>query len=426
MNMHTSPPPSHIWHPYTRHSAVEAGLPVMVRGEGCYLFDDAGKRYVDAVSSWWCCALGHGDPRIVDAICEQTAKLQHSILGNLSHPMAEALATELCGWMPSPDRHVHFASDGAGAVEIALKVALQAHHQAGHPERTQFLSLQSAYHGDTLGTVGLGYLEGFHAAFAPVLRRAEQIPVPPFDGEETCCRTRAEEIFARHGAQAAALVVEPMCQGASGMRLYPAEFLRHLGDLCRRYEVLLIADEIAMGFGRTGRNFAFEHAGLDPDIVCVGKALSAGALPISAAVVKDALYRQFADTPADHTFYHGHTFAGNPIAAAAAVAALRAYRNEDLPGRARHMEAVLREILAPLEHCPQVVDIRLLGAMAAVELDPGTEATLPRRIQDHLVDEGILIRPLGRVLYLMPPLVIPEALLRSTAEAFTEAIQRVS
>lgn len=426
MFMHSVSP---IWHPYTRLSTLEeAPLPVIVRGEGVYLFDAEGRRYLDAISSWWACALGHGHPAVVEAIRRQAVELQHSILGNLSHPRAIELAEALAAWMPDPRVKIHFASDGASAVEAALKIALQYFHNTGRPQRRRILSLQDAYHGDTLGAMSAGYLEHFHAPFREVLFRAERLPVPRSAAGLPAAVARAREVFASCGGEAAALIVEPLCLGAAGMVLYPPDYLQALAGLCREHGVLLIDDEIAMGFGRTGRAFAFEHApGVRPDIVCVGKALSAGYLPISAAIVREDIHATFADRPVDRTFQHGHTFAGNPIAAAAACAALRVYREERLIERAAGLGVRLREWLAPLAALPQVAEVRTLGLIGAVELRPDAAPPSveprPVRVRRALLRRGILARPLGPVVYLMPPLVIPEDTLHGLCAELGAAIR---
>lgn len=417
----------HVWHPYTRFSAMDdEPLPVIVRGEGIHLVDDRGNRWVDAISSWWCCALGHGHPRVVEAIRRQAGDLQHSILGNLAHPAAARLAARLAGRMPDPRVHVHFASDGASAVEAALKIALQYAHNTGRPERTDLLAMQGAYHGDTLGAVSVGFLDAFHAPFRHVLRPAAQVPVPASPADEAACIEAARGVFAAHGGRVAALIVEPLCQGAAGMRMHSPAFLRSLAGLCRAEGALLIADEIATGFGRTGTWFAFDQAGIVPDIVCVGKALAAGYLPISAAIVRDGIHSTFADTPADRTFYHGHTFAGNPIAAAAALAAMDVYEEEGIPARAAVIGAKLAEWMAPLARLPQVSEVRTLGLIGAVELRPDPPGTggepRARRVRRRLHERRILSRPLGNVVYLMPPLVIAEDALRGLVEALHEAV----
>lgn len=434
----------HLWHPYTRFSSLERGFPVIVGGRGIFLHGRDGRRYLDAISSWWACALGHGHPRVVRAIRQQAAVLQHSILGHLTHPGAVALAGRLARLMPTPDRHVLFSSDGASAVEAALKIALQYGHQAGASRRTLLAHLADSYHGDTLGAVAVGYLEAFHRPFKPVLVPGVPLPLPGADparrlwrpalddgaltAAEQAAWQQARRVLERNGRRIAALIVEPICQGAAGMRMYSPAYLRKLAALCRAHHILLIADEIATGFGRTGRWFAFEHAGVDPDIVCVGKALSAGYLPISAAIVKDRIYRTFADTPADHTFYHGHTFSGNPIAAAAALAALEIIEERDLPARAREMERRIARAWQPLAEFPAVLQVRCLGAIGAIEFRSSPRQPGSARAQladERLRREGVLTRPLGPVLYVMPPLTIPWAwldrLLRQVAAAVTAA-----
>ncbi|HBA83653.1 MAG TPA: adenosylmethionine--8-amino-7-oxononanoate transaminase [Verrucomicrobia bacterium] len=413
----------HLWHPYTRFSTFETKpLPVIVRGKGLYLFDADGNRYIDAISSWWACALGHGNDRIKDAIGNQADCLQQSILGNLSHPAAIELAGKLAGLMPRPNRHVLFSSDGASAVEAALKIAVQYGHNIGQPTRRRLAYLRDAYHGDTLGAVSVGFLESFHKPFKSILFPALSIPVPYRKEDERACLAEATHLFDQHTDEIAALIVEPLCQGAAGMKMYSAQYLRQLAALCREREVLLIVDEIATGFGRTGRMFAFEHAGIDPDIVCVGKALSAGYLPISAAIVKDDIYAAFSDQPVDHTFYHGHTFCGNPIAAAAALEALRIYEEIDIAAQARRIEALLKEALTPLSALPFVTDVRCLGAIGAVEL---SSRELVQTAKMALLEQRILARPLGQVVYLMPPLNTPDEHIKNLVNVFAQIVRSV-
>ena len=412
---------AHVWHPYTRASSLAAGpVPVIVRGEGIYLIDEQGRRFVDAISSWWCAALGHGHPRLVAAIQRQAAELQHSILANLTHPQAAELAGRLARLMPTPDRHVLFASDGASAVEQALKIAVQYGSNIGRPRKQKFACLHGAYHGDTFGAMAVGYLDEWHRPFRGLLAEAVQIgSLELGDGSwEKRLKAQKDEL--------AAVIVEPLCLGAAGMRMYPAAALRAMGDWCAANEVLLIVDEIAMGFGRTGRMFAFEHAGLDPDLVCVGKALTGGALPMSATIVKDVLYAAFTDRPVDHTLQHGHTFCGNPIAAAAANEALRLYEEIDAPSRAAQLGARLASHLEPLRGRTGIADVRGLGLIGVVELEPESHPTpvsRAHRIRIRLQDEGILLRPLGNVLYLMPPLTISEQELDDLSLRFSEAVR---
>lgn len=385
---------AHVWHPYTRRSTADrSDFPVIVRGEGIHLVDGDGRRYVDAISSWWCCALGHGRPEVVEAIRRQALDLQHSILGHLTHPNAVSLAARLAHRMPTPDRHVLFASDGSSAVEQALKICLQYWANRGDTRRQRFACLAGAYHGDTLGAMGVGYVEAFHRPFRPVLAEAIAIPFP--GAAVQMPDALADEI--------AAVIVEPLCLGAAGMKMYGPERLAEIEAWCRARGIPLIVDEIAMGMGRTGRWFAFEHAGVDPDIVCLGKALTAGYLPLSATIVRDSIYQTFTD---EHTLQHGHTFCGNPIAAAAALATLDVFERDSIVERARQTGERLRELAEPLRSLKGVVDVRCLGLLAAVELVP-VEGR-PRRIREALLRRGVLLRPIGDVVYVMPPLTITE------------------
>ena len=444
--METRPAPSFyqtldrqsLWHPYTRFSAGNnVPLPVITHGEGVYLYDDEGRKYLDAISSWWACNLGHGHPRIVEAIVRQARELQHSILGNLSHPRAIELAAMITGLFPD-DRRVMFASDGSSAVEAALKIALQYWHNIGQTGKTRFVSLDFAYHGDTLGAVSVGYLDHFHKPFKPVLFPVFQAPSPCcgtcafHESEQVClgeCFDTMRAIVREHAHELAAVIIEPMCQGSGGMRLQNPDYLRRLAQLCQEEGVLLIADEIAVGMGRTGRMWACDHAGVLPDIVCLGKSLSAGYLPISAAVVRAPIYETFRDAPEDHTFYHGHTFAGNPIAAAAAVETLKVYEEEAIVRQADVMGRILAEELQVLATIPGVRNVRSLGMIGVVELEEDKEGRGTQRavrVRDRLRANGILLRPLGSVIYVMPPLITPEPVLRYLVQAVGKVIQESS
>lgn len=410
-----------VWHPYTRFSELKAGLPVIVRGRGPYLYDADGRRLLDAVSSWWACNLGHGNRRVIAAIRRQAGKLQHSILGNLTHPAAAELAGRIAGLMPGRKRRVMFASDGASAVEAALKMALQYWHNTGRPERNRFACLDHAYHGDTIGAMSVGYLESFHKPFAPVVFGALRAESPHCAAcvhgrrPETCrleCLESMRGIFRKHGKRLAAVIIEPLCQGAGGMRMHPPKYLSALSGLCRRHGTLLIADEIAVGMGRTGRMFACDHASVDPDIMCIGKGLSAGYLPISAAVARESIYMTFGDAPADNTFYHGHTYCGNPIACAAALETLDIYRDSGIVKLAGSNGRILAGEMKSLESLPGVSAVRCLGMIAALDVPN------PRAVRQRLLlDYGIMVRPLGKTVYLMLPLNTQPSVIRSTVRA---------
>ena len=417
-----------LWHPYTRRSVFDAtDFPVIERGEGIYLYDTDGRQYLDAISSWWACNLGHSRPELVDAIRRQAGVLQHSILGNMSHPSAIELAERIGGLFPD-HRRVFFSSDGASAVEAGLKIAVQFWHNVGRPEKCRFVSLAGAYHGDTLGAVSVGFMESFHRPFRSLVAPALQAEAPccgacKYGGNETNCDLECFEsmraIISGHAGELAAAIVEPLCQGASGMRIYSPRYLAALGQLCRETNVLLFCDEIAVGMGRTGKMFASEHAHVLPDIVSIGKGLSGGYLPISATVVTDAIYQTFSDVPGDNTFYHGHTFAGNPIAAAVSIEVLDIYRREGIVERAAASGKTLAEAMQAVSTLDCVSNIRCLGMIAAAQL---TSRDIAQRAGKMLLDQGLLVRPLGNVIYLMLPLITSEQVILATVDQLARAI----
>ncbi len=446
-----------LWHPYTRFSQAGA-LPVIVRGEGPYLVDIDGRRYLDAISSWWACALGHGQPRVIEAIRRQAGELQHSILGNLTHPRAIELADRLARLVegavrrgqgaaeldedypetpePTDAWRVLFASDGASAVEAALKIAVQYWFNQGQTEKRLFAALRLGYHGDTLAAMSAGFVPSFHAPFAgvvfPVLQAASPCCgtcawglTPEFCG--SACLEELRLVLRSHAHELAALIVEPLCMAAGGMRIYAPECLRQMAKICADNRVLLIVDEVAMGFGRTGRMFAFQHAGIRPDIICLGKALSAGYLPISATLARREIADTFSDLPVDRTLCHSHTFSGNPIAAAAALATLDLFRDERVVAQAVAGGALLVAELAPLAERAGVRNVRTLGMIAAVELDPAPDAAAESaraaRLRERLRADGALVRPLGPVLYVMPPLTAPPEALRALAQSLVRAVE---
>ena len=417
---------NHIWHPYTKHSEVETGLLHFEKSEGIYLIDQNGDKYVDAVSSWWSCALGHSYPRLVKALKKQADQLQHTILGHITHPKALSVAQKLAQLMPSPDRHVHFASDGSCAIEAAMKIALQYWANSNLTEKKYFASLREGYHGDTLNAVSVGYIETFHKPFKEMLPGTLRLPVPPYDGAYEQCIEIAEHELTRQRDQLAALIVEPLCQGSAGMRIYSKQYLKRLAEICSKNNILLIVDEIATGFGRTGKMFAFEHAEIDPDIVCVGKALSGGYLPISGAIVKDSIYNTFSDIPKDQTFYHGHTFAGNPLSAAVADEALDIYHEIEIATLAARTGQALESVLKTLEGHPSVKEIRCLGMIGAVELHQNQHIKgkkIANSIKIKMLEKGYLIRPLGNILYLMMPLIATKEEVEAAANQLVETIK---
>ncbi len=428
-----------IWHPLTPHSAAEQEpFPFITRGEGIYLFDAEGNRYVDAISSWWTCNIGHSHPWVVEAIQRQAAELQHSILAKRSHPRAVELASRLLNLLNDERSHVVFAGDGASAVEASLRIAVQYWYNIGRPERYRFAALKAGYHGDTFGAMSVGYVEDFHAPYRNLLFDTYQAERPfcaecPYgetpDECDTPCFESMESIIEKHGEELCAVIVEPLLQGAGGMNIYPAAYLRKLSELCQRYNILLIADEIATGFGRTGSMFAFQQAGIRPDILCLGKNLSGGTLPLSAAVVSDHIFNAFTDTEGkDGTFYHGHTFAGNPIACAAGLACLDVFQDQQLVHRTNQLGQQLKDRLDDFRNIQGVTNIRTLGMLGAFDLEAtenGSGAERAQMLSGLLYRNGVLLRPLGNVVYLMLPLIIGEEELEHTVERVYNAAFQV-
>lgn len=424
----------HLWHPYTDIGAYESGPFLCIeRANGIYLYDQHGRALMDGIASWWACALGHSHPRLVQAIQEQASVLQHSILGKLTHPKAIGLAARLAAIAPGDLNHVYFASDGSSAVEAALKMVLQYWVHAGKPERREFVYLEEGYHGDTLGAISVGFVQQFHRPFEHAIRRAHMAPSPhcsccAYDQVTDHCALRAfegmEALIRAHHAELAAVIVEPLCQGAAGMRMYPAEYLRRLRALCDEYDIFLIADEVAVGFGRTGAMWACETAGIVPDLMCLGKALTGGYLPMSATIVTDRIYDGFrGDGTTDRTFYDGHTFCGNPITAALALATLDVFEEEHVLPSAEAGAVQMRSGFAELAKRSDIHFAKTLGmiGMAAVHANAGGAARA-RRVAHHALERGLYIRPLGEVIYLWPPLTTTTEELARMFEILDDAL----
>ena len=426
----------HIWHPYTEITSFEAAeFPIVERAIGCVLYDIEGRELLDGISSWWCVNLGHSHPRLVKAIQDQAAQLQHVLLGGMSHPRAIELAERLARIAPAGLGHAMFASDGSCAVEAAIKIAMQYWTNLGQTGRTRLISLEGGYHGDSLGAVGAGYIDQFHRPFREALHPALQAASPYCNQcphgcrPETCdlpCFDSMRALVRENHQHCCAVIVEPLCQAAAGMRIYPAQYLRRLRKLCDEYQLLLICDEIAVGFGRTGAMFACTKAGIAPDIMTLGKGMTGGMLPMSATLVTDAIYDTFRRRgDCARTFYHGHTFCGNPITSAAAVAAIDVFAEEriidSLDEKSRQMDVGMRAVAQVLDLSP----LRTLGMISAIEINPSAGgAGRARRIAGRACELGMFVRPLGGTIYLWPPLTVdPQTLDRMTGIFLQAAMQ---
>ncbi|MGQ9574988.1 MAG: adenosylmethionine--8-amino-7-oxononanoate transaminase [Thermoguttaceae bacterium] len=413
-----------VWHAFTQMAEYE---PLIIeQAEGCTLIDIEGNRYLDGVSSLWCNIHGHRHPELDEAIRRQLDRVAHVTNLGASNPTTIKLARRLVELAPAGLEHVFFSDDGATAVEVALKMAFQYWRQCPEPrpEKTWFVALSEAYHGDTLGSVSVGGVERFHAMFRPLLFKTLRVPTPdlyrrpPGVGREQALDYylgQVEAVLAQDHPRIAALVIEPLVQAAAGMIVHPAGFLRGVRELTRRYGVLLIADEVAVGMGRTGTMFACEHEAVSPDLLCLAKGLTGGYLPLAATLATDEIWRAFLGTYAQsRTFFHGHTFGGNPLGAAVALANLDVFEKEQTLAQLPPKIARLREHLGRIAGLPHVGDVRQCGLMAGIELvrDRGTKEPYPWeekrgwRVCDHARREGVLLRPLGNVVVIMPPLAI--------------------
>jgi adenosylmethionine---8-amino-7-oxononanoate aminotransferase len=469
----------HLWHPFTQQADWAKEEPMIVRSaKGLYLRDAHGKRYLDGVSSLWVNVHGHGHPALDAAIRRQLSQMAHTTFLGLTHEPAIRLGRELASIAPRGLGRVFYSDNGATAVEVALKMAYQYWVQAaaapsdkpgprpsarGRPPRTEFLALANSYHGDTLGAVSVGGIAAFHKKFKPLLFRShfaaspdcaacphrrlphagtlrtgtERVPpaaVPGRPRRETGCRWEclgdAERILRARGGKLAAAVVEPVVQGAAGMKVMPPGYLRGFARLCRRYGVPLIADEVATGFGRTGRMFAVENEGVTPDFLCLAKSITGGTLPLAATLTRERIFRAFLGRYEEFkTFFHGHSYTANPLACAAALASVRLFGQENTLGRLRPKTRLLRRWLEGLRGNPHVADVRQAGFMAGVQLcrrdgrpfDPADKAG--QRVCRAARRRGVWIRPLGDTLVVMPPLATPLPTLRKLLDGVARSIE---
>ena len=436
MNRHPNPEPRipnrglldrdrlHLWHPYTQMKTAPPPLPI-VSASGVYLHTEDGRRILDGISSWWVNIHGHSHPALNAALAAQAARLEHVMFAGCTHPPAVNLADKLISLLPSGITRVFYSDNGSTAAEVAVKLAVQYWVNRAEPQRRTIVALHHAYHGDTVGAMSVSEDSIFTRAFTPLLFQVQRANAPycyrcPLGLERRSCRVDClsdlEQTLARLGESAAAVIVEPMLQGAGGMIVWPREFLAGVRRLCDRFGVLLIADEVLTGFGRTGRMFACEHAEITPDIICLSKALTAGYLPLGATCTTEAVYDAFLSDDRSRTFFHGHSFTANPLACAVALASLDLFEQDDTLARARRLEAQLQSGLEPLRQLPLVGDVRVIGGVGAIELG-GADLKGPRggyldeigpRLAAAFLDRGLLLRPLGNVLYFMPPYVITE------------------
>ncbi len=426
--------PLSIWHPFTNAALDPAPLPVQ-RAEGAYLYTRDGRKIIDAISSWWVNLHGHANPRIADAVAAQSRKLEHVIMAGFTHEAAEELAERLAKWLPAELTHMFFSDDGSTAVEVALKMAVQHFGNLSRPGKNEIVALMHGYHGDTAGAMSVSDESPFTASFQfmryPVHRvhSAYCYRCPVGLKRENChidCVQQLESLLAERGDRVAAVIIEPLLQGAGGMIVHPVEFLQKVRAVCTKHDVLLIADEVLTGFGRTGKMFACGLADVVPDLMCLSKGLTGGFMPMAVTLCSDPVASAFRSENRMHTFYHGHSYTGNALACAAANASLQIFDDEPVFDRIATISKIHGERLGYLRGLHQVGDTRQLGTMAAVELladDPGYLSGLRPRLYGFFLERGVLLRPLGNVVYVLPPYVIEPDDLHRVHDVISEAIQ---
>ena len=444
-----------LWHPCTQmrehHTGISRDtLPLVPieRGEGAWLVGRDGRRYLDAVSSWWTNLFGHAEPRIADAIARQAHSLEQVILAGFSHQPAVELAERLLAIAPREARReplakVFYADNGSAGVEVALKMAFHWFHNRGEHRRTKFIALENGYHGETIGALAVGDIPLYRRVYAPLLAQALFAPSPDAyltEAGETAVQ-RAEraaealgDLLERHVGEICALILEPLVQCAGGMRMHHPIYLRRAREQCDAHGVLLIADEIAVGFGRTGTMFACEQAGIQPDLLCLSKGLTGGFLPLAAVLATQSIYDGFLDDSRERAFLHSHSYTGNPLACAAALASLAIFDSDDVLARNRVSAARMAELAAPFAGHAHVADVRQCGMIVAFELARNGDRRTPfdpaQRIGLHAyraaLQRGVVLRPLGDILYWMPPYCVDDGqlalLAATTRESIDEAI----
>jgi adenosylmethionine-8-amino-7-oxononanoate aminotransferase len=414
-----------VWHPCTQMKDHE-WLPMVPieRGEGAWLYGCDGRRYLDAISSWWVNLFGHANPRINAAVAAQLGRLEHVILAGFTHAPAVELAERLTSLAPPGLTRCFFADNGSSAIEVALKMSFHFWRNAGRTGKRRFVTLTNSYHGETLGALAVGHVELYREIYDPLLMDVIAVPSPdsylrePGESSAACSRrmfAAMEETLARHADEVCAVIVEPLVQCAGGMRMYDPVYLRLLRDACDRHGVHLIADEIAVGFGRTGTMFACEQAGISPDFLCLSKGLTGGYLPLSAVLTGERVYGAFYDEYAkQRAFLHSHSYTGNPLACTAALATLRIFAEDGVIERNRALASHLGRRARTLEDLPHVAEVRQCGMIVAIELSRDGDRSRPfpwqerrgLRVYRHALENEALLRPIGNVVYFMPPYVI--------------------
>jgi adenosylmethionine-8-amino-7-oxononanoate aminotransferase len=435
----------YLWHPFTQMKEWQEERPLIIAGgRGSFLQDIDGKWYLDGISSLWTNIHGHRKKEMDDAIKEQIDKISHSTLLGLTHPPAAELAEMLVKITPKGLSRVFFSDNGSTAVEIGLKIAFQYWRQKKNRSKTRFLSLNNSYHGDTIGAVSVGGIDIFHDIFSRLLFKSYKAPSPycyrcdldkKYPSCKHYCLVKMEEIIKKHHEEIAGLIIEPLVQGAAGMITSPPGYLKGVRRLCNKYNILMIADEVATGFGRTGKMFACEHENISPDILCLAKGITGGYLPLAATLATEKIFKAFLGKYEDlKTFFHGHTYTGNQLACVAAITSLNVFKEEKTLTNLKKKISLLKSGLTKISEFPCVGDIRQRGFMVGIEIVKNRKSKEPFALKDKICwkicdrakEKGLIIRPLGNVIVLMPPLSISHQELKSLSRITAEAIREVT
>ncbi|MEG0068935.1 MAG: adenosylmethionine--8-amino-7-oxononanoate transaminase [Cetobacterium sp.] len=425
----------HIFHPCSQMKDYEQLPPIVItKGDGLYVEDEFGNKYMDCVSSWWVNLFGHCNPRINKVIKEQVDKLEHIIFANFSHEAAIELGERLTKVAPEGLNKLIFTDNGSSSTEVSIKLSFQYHAQTGNPQKKKFVSIDGAYHGETIGALGVGNMDRFTDVYKPLIREGVKVKGPncfecEYGKTRDCCEAECfehmEKHLNEHGNEIAGVIIESMVQGVAGMRIYSPIYLKKLRELTLKLNIHLIADEIAMGFGRTGKMFAIEHAGVSPDIMCVGKGLTAGYFPMSIVLITDKLYEAFyADYSEGKSFLHSHSYSGNPIGCRIAVETLKIFEEENILEVIKLKGDYLRTAsVNKLKDIPYIGEYRQIGLIGAIELTgvPGERAGY--EIYKIALKKGAILRPLGNIVYFMPPYIIKEEEIDKMLDIFKESLE---
>lgn len=432
----------HVWHPCSQMKDYEQFPPIVLKkGQGVWLYDENNHRYLDAVSSWWVNLFGHANPRISQALSDQAFTLEHAIFANFSHEPAIKVAEKLVALTPDGLNKVFFADNGSSAIEVALKMSFQYHMQTGKTTKKRFLALTDAYHGETIGALSVGGVGLYNEVYQPLLLDTIRAQGPdcfrcPFKEKPESCQAQCiqfvEEELSQHHEEITAVIIEPLIQAAAGMKMYPAIYLKRLRELCTKYDIHLIADEIAVGFGRTGTLFACEQAGIAPDFMCLSKGLTGGYLPLSAVLTTDDIYNAFYDDYGTmKAFLHSHSYSGNTLACRVALEVLTMFEEERVIDIVQNKGERMRKLaMQTFEQLPFVGEYRQVGLVGAIELVANRETKEPLPSEERIgyqiykraLAKGLLIRPLGNILYFMPPYIISDDEMRFMIDTTKETI----